>query len=219
MNYFAFIGDIVDSKKIDDRYQVQKTLESCLHQLNAKYSDVIISKMSITLGDEFQGLLTLDAPLFQIIDSINMAMKPHQIRFGLGLGTILTNINPEQSIGADGPAYWYARKALQHIHQKNDYGNTQIAVDFEGVHNVEVINSLIASSEAIKSSWRASQEILLQKLLENDRYHESFDQQALARTLELDSSALSKRLKTSHLKVYLRARNCALKLLKEAGKE
>lgn len=219
MNYFALIGDIVDSKKIDDRYQVQKRLESCLHQLNAKYSDVVISKMSITLGDEFQGLLTLDAPLFQIIDSINMAMKPHQIRFGLGLGTILTDINPEQSIGADGPAYWYARKALQHIHQKNDYGNTQIAVDFEGNHNVEVINSLIASSEAIKSSWRASQEVLLQKLLENNRYHESFDQQALARALDLDTSALSKRLKTSHIKVYLRARNCALKLLKEAGKE
>ncbi|MBF0786435.1 MULTISPECIES: SatD family protein [unclassified Streptococcus] len=220
MNYFALIGDIIDSKKINNRYQVQKTLESCLKQLNANYSSVVVSKMSITLGDEFQGLLSLDAPLFQIIDCINVAMQPYQIRFGLGLGTILTDINPEQSIGADGPAYWYARKALQYIHQKNDYGTTQIAVHFEGGHNVEVINTLIASGEAIKASWRASQEIILQKLLENDIYHEAFDQQALAKELDLTtSSALSKRLKSSNIKVYLRTRNCALKLLKYAGEE
>lgn len=220
MNYFALIGDMIDSKKITDRYQVQKRLESCLHQLNAKYSEVLVSKMSITLGDEFQALLTLDAPLFQIIDSINVAMKPYPIRFGLGLGTILTDINPEQSIGADGPAYWYARKALQAIHQKNDYGNTQIAVHFEDSSTVEVVNTLIASSEAIKAGWRASQELILEKLLENNIYYESFDQQALAKGLGLaTSSALSKRLKTSHIKVYLRTRNCALKMLKHAGKE
>lgn len=219
MNYFALIGDMIDSKKINNRHQVQERLTLCLHHLNTKYSNVLVSKLSITLGDEFQGLLSLDAPLFQIIDYINVAMQPYQIRFGLGLGTILTDINPEQSIGADGPAYWYARKALQYIHQKNDNGHTQIAVDFEGIDNVAVINTLIASSEAIKSNWRASQEMILQKLIENDIYHESFDQQGLASELGLTTSALSKRLKTSNIKVYLRTRNCALKLLKDAGEE
>ena len=29
MNYFALIGDIIDSKKIDNRYQVEKILETC----------------------------------------------------------------------------------------------------------------------------------------------------------------------------------------------
>ncbi|MFV5772250.1 SatD family protein, partial [Pediococcus acidilactici] len=39
-------------------------------------------------------MLTLNAPLFQIIDRINFAMQPYQVRFGLGLGEILTDINP-----------------------------------------------------------------------------------------------------------------------------
>lgn len=60
----------------------------------------------------------MNAPLFQIIDRINFAMQPYQVRFGLCLGEILTDINPEQSIGADGPAYWHARKAINYIHQK-----------------------------------------------------------------------------------------------------
>ena len=66
MNYFALIGDIIDSKKIDNRYQVEKILETCLNDLNTEFKEVLVSKLSITLGDEFQGLLTLDAPLFQI---------------------------------------------------------------------------------------------------------------------------------------------------------
>ena len=37
MNYFALIGDIIDSKKIDNRYQVQKQLEACLNELNIKF--------------------------------------------------------------------------------------------------------------------------------------------------------------------------------------
>ena len=118
MNYFALIGDIIGSKKIDNRYQVQKSLESCLADMNNEFQAVLASKLSITLGDEFQGLLSLDAPLFQIIDRINLAMKPYQVRFGIGMGKILTDINPEQSIGADGPAYWHARKAINYIHQK-----------------------------------------------------------------------------------------------------
>lgn len=93
MNYFAVIGDIIDSKKIDNRYQVQKTLETCLNDLNNEYQAVLVSKFSITLGDEFQGLLSLDAPLFQIIDRINLAMQPYQVRFGIGVGKILTDIN------------------------------------------------------------------------------------------------------------------------------
>ena len=199
MNYFALIGDIIDSKKIDNRYQVQKTLESCLADLNSEFQAVLASKLSITLGDEFQGLLSLDAPLFQIIDRINLAMKPYQVRFGIGIGKILTDINPEQSIGADGPAYWHARKAINYIHQKNDYGNTQIAVSFDDENQVNIVNTLIASSEAIKSDWRASQEIILKELLALGIYNEQFDQQMLAKRLALTTSALSKQIGRAHV--------------------
>ena len=219
MNYFALIGDIIDSKKIDNRYQVEKILETCLNDLNTEFKEVLVSKLSITLGDEFQGLLTLDAPLFQIIDRINLAMHPYQVHFGIGMGKILTDINPEQSIGADGPAYWHARKAINYIHQKNDYGNTQIAVSFDDENQVSLVNTLIASSEAIKSDWRASQEIILKELLTLGIYDEQFDQQILAKRLELTTSALSKRLKSSNIKIYLRARKTALKCLKHHGEE
>ena len=78
---------------------------------------------------------------------------------------------------------------------------------------------MIASSEAIKSDWRASQEIILKELLTLGIYDEQFDQQILAKRLELTTSALSKRLKSSNIKIYLRARKTALKWLKHHGEE
>ena len=213
MDYIAIIGDMIDSKDIENRFEGQQQLKDCLDKLNTKYQAVLASKFSITLGDEFQGLLMAEAPLFQMIDEINQSMEGINLRFGIGLGKILTDINPEVSLGADGPAYWYAREAINHIHQKNDYGNTQLAVRMDEKEAEEVINSLLAASEAIKASWRDSQKVLLQTLLELGIYEERFEQQALAQALQLNSSALSKRLKSSSIKVYLRARNSALKLL------
>lgn len=59
----------------------------------------------------------MDTPIFHLIDLINHHMDI-PIRFGVGVGSILTDINPDISIGADGPAYWHAREAIRYIHQK-----------------------------------------------------------------------------------------------------
>ena len=219
MMYFALIGDIIDSKTAQNRQEIQKKLQRCLDSLNVAYETVIASKFSITLGDEFQGLLKIDAPVFRIIDEIKRAVAEVELRFGLGLGRIVTDINPEQSIGADGPAYWFAREAINYVHQKNDYGHTQLAVRLEDKFCEDVVNSLIAAGEAIKSDWRDSQKILLETLLDLDIYDEQFDQQLLGQRLHLVPSALSKRLKSSSLKIYLRTRKSALRLLQAAGKE
>ena len=219
MYYIAIIGDIIDSKDIPNRFERQQQLKDCLNRLNRKYSSYIASKFSITLGDEFQGLLLERAPVFQMVDEINQFMEGISLRFGIGQGEIVTDIDPEVSLGADGPAYWYAREAINYVHQKNDYGNTQLAVRMKNKEAEVVINSLLAASEAIKASWRASQKELLQTLLQLDIYEEQFEQQVLSQALQLTPSALSKRLKSSSIKVYLRARKSAWLLLKTANKD
>ncbi|MGT2887337.1 SatD family protein [Streptococcus didelphis] len=219
MIYIAIIGDFIDSKGLSERYHVQERFKTCLDHINEKFKNFIISKFSITLGDEFQGLLKQDAPIFQIIDYLNYLMHPYQIRYGLGLGKILTDINPEISIGADGPAYWLAREAITYIHQKNDYGQTHLAIRTENPSSNPLLNSLLAAGEAIKSNWRTSQVEVFYALLELDNYNEQFNQQILGDKLHLSASALSKRLKSSSLKVYLRSRNSAKQLLETLNSE
>lgn len=208
--YLALIADVIDSKMVQERFDLQKQLENTLQKMNELFGDYLASRFTLTLGDEFQALLKVDAPVFQIIDTLRSELTPTQLRFGIGLGEIVTAIDPLQSVGADGPAYWNARAAINFVHQKNDYGNTQIYFSSGKENQDFFVNALIASGEAIRSGWRDSQEEILLNLLKRSVYSESFSQQDLAQSLAINPSALSKRLKSSSIRVYLRGRAAAL---------
>ena len=208
--YLALIADVIDSKMVQERFDLQKQVEKTLQKMNELFGDYLVSRFTLTLGDEFQALLKVGAPIFQIIDTLRSELTPTQLRFGIGLGEIVTAIDPLQSVGADGPAYWNARAAINLVHQKNDYGNTQIYFSSGKENQDFFVNALIASGEAIRSGWRDSQEEILLNLLKRSVYSESFSQQDLAQSLAINPSALSKRLKSSSIRVYLRGRAAAL---------
>ena len=208
--YLALIADVIDSKMVQERFDLQKQVEKTLQKMNELFGDYMVSRFTLTLGDEFQALLKVDAPIFQIIDTLRSELTPTQLRFGIGLGEIVTAIDPLQSVGADGPAYWNARAAINFVHQKNDYGNTQIYFSSGKENQDYFVNAFIASGEAIRSGWRESQEEILLNLLKRSVYSETFSQQDLAQSLGLNPSALSKRLKSSSIRVYLRGRAAAL---------
>ena len=216
--YLALIADVIDSKMVQERFDLQKQLEKTLQTMNELFGEFLASSFTLTLGDEFQALLKVDAPVFQMIDTLRSELTPTQLRFGIGLGEIVTDIDPLQSIGADGPAYWNARAAINLVHQKNDYGNTQIYFLSGKEKQDFFVNALIASGEAIRSDWRGSQEEILLDLLKRCVYSENFSQQDLAQSLEINPSALSKRLKSSSIRVYLRGRAAALASIQSLAK-
>lgn len=216
--YLALIADVIDSKMVQERFDLQKQLEKTLQTMNELFGDFLASYFTLTLGDEFQALLKVDAPVFQMIDTLRSLLTPTQLRFGIGVGEIVTDIDPLQSIGADGPAYWNARAAINLVHQKNDYGNTQIYFSSGKEKQDFFVNALIASGEAIRSGWRGSQEEILLDLLKRCVYSENFSQQDLAQSLEINPSALSKRLKSSSIRVYLRGRAAALSSIQSLAK-
>ncbi len=111
-NYFAVIGDIVDSRKIENREEVQNKVKSVLDNINKTYSQSIKSKFLITLGDEFQGLLLPHSPVNKIMSEILDDLYPVEFRFGLGFGEITTEIS-EYALGMDGPAFYLARQAVE----------------------------------------------------------------------------------------------------------
>ena len=216
--FLALIADVIDSKMVQERFELQKQVEKTLQKMNELFGDYLASRFTLTLGDEFQALLEVDAPVFQIIDTLRSELTPTQLRFGIGLGEIVTSIDPLQSIGADGPAYWNARTAINLVHQKNDYGNTQIYFSSGKENQDFFVNALIASGEAIRSGWRGSQEEILLDLLKRCVYSENFSQQDLAQSLAINPSALSKRLKSSSIRVYLRGRAAALASIQSLAK-
>jgi len=218
--YIALIGDIIESKKIQDRAQVQQQLLRLMKELNWQYQDYLISPFTVTTGDEFQALFSPNSYMFQIIDQLSVAFSPYEIRFGIGVGEMVTEINKEQSIGSDGPAYWLAREAINHIHDKNDYGINHISVFLADEEVTWTVNAMLAACSFIQSKWTEVQYDVLKQLLTEDIYDETFSHKEMARSLGITPSAFNKRIKASGLKIYLRNKRVAMnQILKEIAKE
>ena len=218
--YIALIGDIIESKKIQDRAQVQQQLLRLMKKLNWQYQDYLISPFTVTTGDEFQALFSPNSYMFQIIDQLSVAFSPYEIRFGIGVGEMVTEINKEQSIGSDGPAYWLAREAINHIHDKNDYGINHISVFLANEEVSWTVNAMLAACSFIQSKWTEVQYDVLKQLLTENIYDETFSHKEMARSLGITPSAFNKRIKASGLKIYLRNKRVAMnQILKEIAKE
>lgn len=118
MQYYAIIGDIKRSKKIENRCEIQEKLKKILDNVNSIYNNDISAKFLITLGDEFQGVLEITAPILEIIKYIQREIYPIKLRFGVGIGNVSTLINHEAAIGADGPAFYAAREMIEFLREQ-----------------------------------------------------------------------------------------------------
>lgn len=118
MQYYAIIGDIKRFKKIENRCEIQEKLKKILDNVNSIYNNDISAKFLITLGDEFQGLLEITAPILEIIKYIQREIYPIKLRFGVGIGNVSTLINHEAAIGADGPAFYAAREMIEFLREQ-----------------------------------------------------------------------------------------------------
>lgn len=189
--YVAIIGDVIDSKKIVDRRKVQNKLEDVLKNINNRYKTQIASKFTITLGDEFQGLLFDVKVILKIIHDISFEMYPIQIRFGIGVGGMSTEIYQEQALGADGPAYHQARNAIEYV-KKNQESNaryhTNIAFFPNDKENSQLLNLCLTSYSLFFNRWSEAQFHTVKLMQQSKR------QIDVAHDLDITQQAVVKRL-------------------------
>lgn len=213
-NYIAFIGDIIQSKQVADRLELQESINKSFETIHNQYPDLIQSKFTLTLGDEFQALLTPSEGIFKLLDHLEMLI-PVSFRFGLGYGSLTTDFDKEVSIGADGPAYWYAREAINIIHDQNWSGKTKGYVVTKDDKFDRTINNLLLLSDTLKDEWTDLQRKTFEQMLSKEIYTDDFNQKEFADALGISASSLSKRLNTGNIKIYLHSRNTMGYLLEE----
>src|SRR5260370_35830745 len=83
----ALIADMVRSRELPraQRPRVQERFNDLVGHLNKTYSRNILSRFVITLGDEFQGLLSSATPLPDLIWDYEHQLSDHLLRTGVGL--------------------------------------------------------------------------------------------------------------------------------------
>ena len=109
----ALIADMVKSRDVprSERPDVQLSFSAFVATLNQKYKHALVSRFVVTLGDEFQGLLSEAYVLPDLLWDMHYKFDMRQLRVGIGLGTIDTPIG-KNAINVDGPALHHARNAI-----------------------------------------------------------------------------------------------------------
>ncbi|MGF3112256.1 SatD family protein [Facklamia sp. P9177] len=208
----VIIGDFIKSKQIKERKVFQKQVQAIFKRLNQKYQKQLLSQLTLTVGDEFQVIMKLDSNWLNFLDDLYVTL-PHPFRLGIGIGEITTAIDPERSIGADGPAFWRAREAIEAVH-RNHYGNKcHLALRTQDDSINQMVNSLFLLSETLKSQWTDLQRETFKLMLEEGIYQAEFDQAHFAQTIQISQSSLSKRLSLGNIKIYLRGRETIAEFL------
>jgi len=161
MKKLVLIGDIVASKRIKNRKEIQKKLQNLFKSFNNNKE--IISPFTITLGDEFQAVFSKADNIFKYLWEVLFAIYPVQVRFSFGIGDITTSINTVQAIGMDGPAFYNAREGLTELKQK--------AFLFNLVHSDEkkimLIKQVLFLLSHLTSGWKESRFKILSLLYDD----------------------------------------------------
>ena len=170
--YIAIIGDIKNSRKIDNRKEVQTKLNGVLDEINQTYCEEIAAGFLITLGDEFQGLLLNGKSVMKMIQKIEKSMYPIELRYGIGIGTITTDINAEMALGADGPAFYKARNAIDCLkanENKKCTALSDIRIESEdgSFHQNLLLNTIFELLKSVKDQWTDRQREIIWDMLEH----------------------------------------------------
>ena len=196
--YCAIIGDLINSKKLptEDRAVIQERLKALLNGVNENFSSFLVSPFLMTLGDEFQGVLTAAKPALEIIEFLgqNLMEFPIQIRYGIGIGELSTNINREQALGDDGPAYHHARQGIEQLKKE---GWTGFPVSIQtGNNDCALLRCYCRLLNEIAEAWSTPQRdcILNMEVAE--------EQLLVAHRLGIAPSSVSRSLRRGHYAAY-----------------
>ncbi len=200
-NYVTIIGDLVGSRALPagERAAVQKRFEAVLKKVNQDFKTEIASLFLITAGDEAQGILKQPNFCYEILRLIQIGLTPTEIVFGVGYGGLSTSLGV-YAVGADGPAFYRARQALEDAKaERKAYGKSilrEVRVSTDAALRDDLINALFLSLAVIKSRWTQKQTEVLNLLESGKSISET------AEKLGLPLSNVSRTVEVTHFREF-----------------
>ncbi|MCR3905681.1 MAG: SatD family protein [Tenericutes bacterium] len=206
--YYTLIGDLKKSKTINNRIEVQHRLRDVLNEMNLEYQDVLVKKMYITLGDEFQGVFHSFESIFEIMHKIMFSLDPVELRFGLGIGDILFDESKNASpYDSDGEAWWFARDAIKAI---KDLEEKQKVTEFSNIMIKTkdsafdlMVNKVFDLLYIIKTGWTDTQQKMIEVILNHFGLTRQFKQIDLAKLLDEAPPTVNEKLKRTKYYEYV----------------
>lgn len=202
--YVALIGDLVASRTLPakQREDLQEHLRLWLEGLNKNLGPALAAPLTLTAGDEIQGLFRKPSTLVEVIQELTDRMfqlkgQPHAL-FGAGRGVLTTGRIPASPGRAatpamlDGPAFHLARAALEHVQHEGVW--TRFLGFDEPLESA--LDALFGLMGTIRERWTENQGRVSYRM-RGWAEASSPSQRALAKWMQVSPSVISETLKAS----------------------
>ena len=193
MKRFILMADVVNSHEKGGRL-LMNDFQVLVKWTNTIYSQSIESPLTITLGDEFQGIVTSASKGIDIILAMEEYMLEEEfdfkLRYVLHEGDVDTEINTETAYEMLGSGLTRARQLLNDM--KKDPNRFLIKID-----SGEAVNKMMKITQHFIESWHPKDRTTVAGFLQGHDY------KALARIQQKDSSSLWRRRKSLAIDEYL----------------
>lgn len=147
-SYAALIGDVVESRRHEDRSGLQRELTEVLARVNRRAADGLAAPFSLTAGDEVQALFRDPAAAVDAVVEIADAIFPARLAHGLGFGPLETDLGPDPAL-LDGPCFHRARAALAEARRQGSW----LVASGLGAPEDAVLSALFRLLGELRARW------------------------------------------------------------------
>ncbi|MCG8441886.1 MAG: SatD family protein [Caulobacterales bacterium] len=189
------MGDLVDSEDTRSVERLHAAFNATISAANERRASALVSPLTITLGDEFQGLATSLRGGLAITRALRLALLGEGVdcRFVVGLARVDTPLNRERAWNMMGPGLSDARDRLA---DKRDPNRHRFSLPGEPLLET-LLDAIGRSLTHIETDWTARQFDIVRASMETDRQVAD-----LARLLAISERALYKHRRAANLPLY-----------------
>ena len=165
------MGDVVNSSDYDGEI-LSKELNVLVSETNTTFKKNILSPLTITLGDEFQGVLKTTASginlLFHLEEDILRKEFDFKLHYVFLLGEIESEINPKIAYEMLGKGLTEARKLLSSKKRNRKRFNFKLSDKEQS----DQLTKLFEVLDAIILNWKKEDYALILDMISNDNNEE-----------------------------------------------
>jgi hypothetical protein len=202
-DYIILMADIVGSRQAE-QVQLMADFKELVATINKKNKGHFLSPLTITLGDEFQGVLTNVAAAVEVVMDLEEAIirrnKTFKLRYVITEGLIETPINKKIAYGMMGEGLTRARGYLENL-KKDDI---RFFVWLKNQPQKNALNNLFIALQDIIDDWNVERDYYLVTA-----FLQFKDYKRVAMELDKERSLMWKREKTLKINSYFALKEIA----------
>lgn len=196
-NHTVLMGDIVESEKFPSREHLHVVFNRSVDAANQKHGDDIASPLTITLGDEFQGLFFSRVAAFRVAHEMRLELLREGVRcrFVVGDVHLETPLNKSSAWNMLGRGLAEARGRLEEKQDPNAY---RFSFPEDG-DLPPLLDAIGSSLSFLEEGWTERQQLYIRENLLS-----GLDVVEIADRHGVSKRAVYKGLEAANLKLYQR---------------